>query len=83
MTMFAHTTNVEEAINLLKANGFIDVTESARKFYERYADKVPMFAKVVFSDPSGIGLHYCYEDDEILDLADELLWPHQMPVFVV
>lgn len=53
----------QEARATLHNAGYEDVTEKANKQNKRsdYA---------VFNDPSGVGVHYCFEEEDVMDLAE-------------
>lgn len=53
----------QEARTILAQAGYRDATEEANAQNKRsdYA---------VFLDPSGIGVHYCFEAEDMIDLAE-------------
>lgn len=57
---------VDQAVAVLLNNGYKDVTDEANKQNKRLD-----FA--VFADPSGIGVHYCEFDYDVIELALEQL----------
>jgi hypothetical protein len=57
-------TSLEEALLLLKQNDFKDCTEEANK---TFLDGQKQFR--VFEDPSGTGVHFCQEEQDVIDLV--------------
>ena len=52
----------DEALILLEQNGFKNITEEANKQND-------LKAAYVFEHPSGIGVYYCGDEDEVIELA--------------
>ena len=53
----------QESRTILAQTGYEDVTEEANAQIKRseYA---------VFLDPSGVGVHYCFEEEDVIELAE-------------
>jgi hypothetical protein len=54
--------DIETALHLLRVNGFQNVTEEANR--QNHAD-----IAYVFTHPSGEGVYYCEDDEEVIELV--------------
>ena len=52
----------KEALELLRQNGYKNITEEANKQND-------LKAAYVFQHPSDIGVYYCGDEDEVIELA--------------
>lgn len=57
------TLTLTEARVTLRNAGYKDVTEEANA-----QNKQDTYA--VFVDPSGVGVHYCFDEEDVMDLAE-------------